>query len=66
LGDWYQWEGEDVKKVCREVNMVEILCIPLCKCKMIPIKTTPEMGGGRGIKDSDGGGEFNYDIFDIL
>jgi hypothetical protein len=21
---WYQWEGDDIKKVCRRVNMVEI------------------------------------------
>jgi hypothetical protein len=33
--------------------------------KMIPIKTTPGMGEGR-IKESDGGGEFKYDIFDTL
>jgi hypothetical protein len=23
LGDWYQWEGEDIKKGCRKVNVVE-------------------------------------------
>jgi hypothetical protein len=44
-----------------------------CKCfvyiyvnrKMIPVETIPRMGGG-WIKESDGGGEFNYDIFVIL
>jgi hypothetical protein len=25
-GSWYQWEGEDIRKGCRRVNMVEILC----------------------------------------
>jgi hypothetical protein len=33
---------------------------------MRPVETIPGMGGG-GIKENDGGGgEFNYDIFDIL
>jgi hypothetical protein len=30
---------------------------------MIPPETIP---GIRGIKENDGGGEFKYDIFDIL
>jgi hypothetical protein len=33
--------------------------------KIIRVKTGPGMEGG-GIKESDGGGEFKYDIFDIL
>jgi hypothetical protein len=33
--------------------------------KMRPVETIPGMGG-RGIKENDGGGEFNYDIFDIF
>jgi hypothetical protein len=33
--------------------------------KMRPVETVPGMEGG-GIKENDGGGEFNYDIFDIL
>jgi hypothetical protein len=32
---------------------------------MRPVETTPRMGG-REIKENDGGGEFNYDIFDIV
>jgi hypothetical protein len=24
-GGWHQWEGEDIRKGCRRVNMVEIL-----------------------------------------
>jgi hypothetical protein len=31
---------------------------------MIPVKTTPGLEGE--IKENHGGGEFNYDIFDIL
>jgi hypothetical protein len=31
--------------------------------KIIPAETIPGMGG---IKESSGGGEFKYDIFDIL
>jgi hypothetical protein len=33
--------------------------------KMIPVETIPGVGGG-GLKENDGGGEFSYDIFDIL
>jgi hypothetical protein len=33
--------------------------------KVIPIETIPGMGPG-GIKENDRGGEFKYDIFDIL
>jgi hypothetical protein len=32
---------------------------------MRPVETTPGMEGG-GIKENGGGGEFNYDIFDML
>jgi hypothetical protein len=32
---------------------------------MIPVETNPGMGE-EGIKDSSGGGEFKYDIFDTL
>jgi hypothetical protein len=34
--------------------------------KMIPAETVPGMGGRRGMKKNGGGGEFKYDIFDIL
>jgi hypothetical protein len=47
------------------VNVVEILCTNVCKWKMRPVKTIPGMGEG-GIKENDGGGEFKYDMFDIL
>jgi hypothetical protein len=32
---------------------------------MIPVETTPGMAGEM-IKENDGWGEFNYDIFDLL
>jgi hypothetical protein len=32
---------------------------------MRPVETIPGVGGG-GIKENDRGGEFNYDVFDIL
>jgi hypothetical protein len=32
--------------------------------KMIPVETI--LGIGEGIKEDDGGGEFNFDIFDTL
>jgi hypothetical protein len=31
----------------------------------MPVKTLPGIGEG-GIKENSGGGELNYDIFDIL
>jgi hypothetical protein len=31
--------------------------------KMTPVETIPGIGGG-GIKETGGGGEFKYDIFD--
>jgi hypothetical protein len=37
--------GMEVEKVCRRVNMVQILCTHLYKWKMMLIKTTPGMGG---------------------
>jgi hypothetical protein len=40
------------------VNVVEILCIHVCKWKN---KTIPGIRGGE-IKENDGGGEFNDDI----
>jgi hypothetical protein len=33
--------------------------------KMRPVETIPVIGGGE-VKESDGGGEFKYDIFDTL
>jgi hypothetical protein len=33
--------------------------------KMRPVETIPGMGGG-GMKESSGGGEFKYDIFNIF
>jgi hypothetical protein len=33
--------------------------------KMRPLETVAGMGGGR-IKENDGGGKFNHDIFDTL
>jgi hypothetical protein len=68
-GSWFRWEGEEVGKVYRRVNMVQILCTHICTIfvngKMIPIETIPGMGG-REIKKNGRGGEFNYDIFEIL
>jgi hypothetical protein len=39
-----------VEKGHGRVNIVPILCTHICKWKMIPIKTTPEMveGGDKG------------------
>jgi hypothetical protein len=34
--------------------------------KMRPIEAIPGIAAGRGIKENGGGGEFKYDIFNIL
>jgi hypothetical protein len=45
--------------------MVQILCTHVCvNGKMRPVETVPGMG--ERIKENDGGGEFKYDVFDIL
>jgi hypothetical protein len=45
--------------------MVQILCTCVCKWKKRPVETIPGMGG-MWLKENDRGGEFKYDIFDIL
>jgi hypothetical protein len=61
LGGWYQWEGEEIRKGCSRVNMVDILCTPACKWKSETCRNSSR-NGGRRLKENDGGGEFNYDI----
>jgi hypothetical protein len=53
--------GEDIKKRCRRVNMVEYYVLMYINGKMRPVETVPGVGMGR-VKQNDGGGEFNYDI----
>jgi hypothetical protein len=57
--------GKEVRKGCGRVNTEQILCTHVCKWKMIPVETIPGMREGK-IKKNGGGGEFKYDIFDIL
>jgi hypothetical protein len=45
--------------------MVQILCTHICKKKIRPVETIPEMWR-REIKEKDEGGEFMYNISDIL
>jgi hypothetical protein len=60
-GGWHQWDGGKHKERCRRVNMVEYSVLMYENGKMRPVDTTPGMGE-RGIKENDGGGEFNHDI----
>jgi hypothetical protein len=55
-----QW-GEDIRKGCRRVNIVEILIHMHVNGKMRPVETIQGMRG-REIKENDGGGELNYDV----
>jgi hypothetical protein len=47
-GEWYQteWGGEEVGEGGRRINMLQMLCICVCKWKMIPVEIIPGMGGG--------------------
>jgi hypothetical protein len=55
----YQWEGEEVRKEDRRVNMVQILCTLVCKQK----NNTRNGGGDKGEWWRS---LFKYDIFDTL
>jgi hypothetical protein len=64
------WGGGDTSgrreamgRECGRVNMVQILCTHVCKWKNETCCSCSRKGE---IKENDGGGEFNYDIFDIL
>jgi hypothetical protein len=52
--------GEDVRRGCRSVNKCKYCVHLYVNGKVIPVETIPEMG------ENDGGGEFNYDVFDTL
>jgi hypothetical protein len=54
--------GGDIRKCCRRMKWCKYYVLMYENGKMRPVETIPGMGGGR-IKENDGGGEFNYDIF---
>jgi hypothetical protein len=57
-GRWHQQEGGGYKERVRRVNMVEYYVLMYENGKMRLVETIPGMGKG-GIKENDGGGEFN-------
>jgi hypothetical protein len=65
LGVWYQWEwgrgGERAWKGEYSANTVVNMHV---NGKMIHVESVPGMR--ELVKDNDRGGEFKYDIFDIL
>jgi hypothetical protein len=40
-GGWQQWEGEDMRKGCRKMNVVEYYVLMYENGKMRPIETIP-------------------------
>jgi hypothetical protein len=65
-GGWHQWEGRGGRERSRRMSMVQIIYIHVSfNEKMISVETVPRIRG-RGMKETSGGGEFKYDIFDIL
>jgi hypothetical protein len=65
-GGWYQWEGEKWwgKEIGGWIWCKKCICIYV-NGKSIHAETIPGIEGG-GYKESSGGGEFKYDIFDTL
>jgi hypothetical protein len=59
-------KGDERRKWCMRVNMLQILCTHECKQKKrYLLKLFQEWGVGR-IKENGGGHEFKYDIFHIV
>jgi hypothetical protein len=54
-------KGEDIRKVCGWVNMMEILRTHVWKWKN-ETWWNYSRNGGEKIKENDGGSEYNYDI----
>jgi hypothetical protein len=46
-GGWHHWEGEDIRKGCKRVNMVEYYALMNENGNMRPVETVPRMEGGR-------------------
>jgi hypothetical protein len=63
-GSWYQWEGRGGGERVRKVNMVQKMCTYVCKCKKNYL--SKPFQEWEGVKESNGGGELKYDIFDTL
>jgi hypothetical protein len=61
LGAGTSGRGEDIRKGCGRVNMVEYYALMYENGKMRPVEAIPGTEGG-GIKENDAGGEFDYDI----
>jgi hypothetical protein len=43
-GGWHQWEGENIRKGCRGVDMVEYYVLMYENGKMRHVETVPGMG----------------------
>jgi hypothetical protein len=59
--DWYQWEGADIRKEYKKVNIMEYYVLMYENGKMRPVEIIPGMQEEE-TKENDGGGEFNYYI----
>jgi hypothetical protein len=58
-------KGKMAGKGGRRMNTVQIMCTHVCKCKNDTCEKV--QGIRRGwIKESSGGGEFKYNLFDTL
>jgi hypothetical protein len=62
VGDWYKWEGEKG----RRMNTVQIRYTHVSKCKNDTCCNCSRNPGRGDERESSGGCEFKYDIFDTL
>jgi hypothetical protein len=58
LGVGTSGRGQDIRKWCRRMNVVEYYALTYENAKLRPAETIPGMGEGRRMIR----GEFNYDI----
>jgi hypothetical protein len=58
---WYRWEGEAIRRGCRRCMWWRCYVLMHENGKMRPVKLFQEWERV-GIKEDEGGGEFNYDI----
>jgi hypothetical protein len=52
-GCWYQWEGENIRKGCRRMNLVEILCSHVWKWKNETCWNYSKYWGEKKIKENE-------------
>jgi hypothetical protein len=63
---WYQWERGKRWRDGKDVSIWYKCCIQIHVIGKMRLLVTIPGKGGRVVKENGGGGEFQYDIFNIL